>query len=63
MAWPCELPQHESSLRPERILMMDFASTQAQAKGVAPTAIREEGHTEAVATRPPKASPPPPPHR
>jgi hypothetical protein len=43
--------------------MMDFASTQVQAKGVAPTAIREEGHTEAVATRPPKASPPPPPHR
>jgi hypothetical protein len=38
---------------------MDFASTQARAKGVTPTATCEEGHTEAVAASPPKASPPP----
>jgi hypothetical protein len=56
---PNELPRHEPSLGVERILMIDFACTQAQAKGVAPTASREEGHTEAAAARPPKASPPP----
>jgi hypothetical protein len=40
-------------------LMMDFTSTQARAKGVAPTTSCEESHTEAVAARPLKASPPP----
>jgi hypothetical protein len=39
--------------------MMDFTSTQARAKGVAPTTSCEESHTEAVAARPLKASPPP----
>jgi hypothetical protein len=34
--------------------MMDFASTQARAKGVTPTASREEGHTEAATARPQK---------
>jgi hypothetical protein len=50
---------HEPSLGAERILIIDLASTQARAKGVAPTASCEEGHTEAAAARPPKASPPP----
>jgi hypothetical protein len=39
--------------------MMDYASTQAQAKGVASTSSRDECHTEAATTRTPKASPPP----
>jgi hypothetical protein len=41
-AQPCEPRWHKPSLRVERILMMDYASTQAQAKGVAPTASHEE---------------------
>jgi hypothetical protein len=36
-------PQHESTLEAERILMMDFASTQAWAKEVAPPASHEGG--------------------
>jgi hypothetical protein len=39
--------------------MMDSTSTQAWAKGVTPNASREEGHTEAAAASPMKASPPP----
>jgi hypothetical protein len=39
--------------------MVDYASTHARAKGVAPTGSQEEGHTKATATMPPKASPPP----
>jgi hypothetical protein len=35
--------------------MMEYASAQAQAKGVALTLSHEEGHTEATAARPPKA--------
>jgi hypothetical protein len=54
-----QLLHHEPSLGVERILMMDFASTPARAKGVAPVASLEEGHAEAAAARPPKASPPP----
>jgi hypothetical protein len=53
------LLQHEPSLGVQRILMMDYASTQARTKGVARTASREEGHTKAAMTRPLKASPPP----
>jgi hypothetical protein len=56
---PCELPRHEPSFEVERILMMDFASTPARAKGVAPTVSREEGHAESVVARPLKASPSP----
>jgi hypothetical protein len=41
----------------ERILMMDFTSTPARTKGVAPTVSLEEGHTESAAARSPKASP------
>jgi hypothetical protein len=37
--------------------MVHFASTQAQAKGVAPTVSSEEGYTEAAMSRPPKSSP------
>jgi hypothetical protein len=44
-------------LRVERILMTDFASSQAQAKRVTPTVSYEEGHTEAAAASPMKASP------
>jgi hypothetical protein len=39
--------------------MMDFSSMEARAKGVAPTASREEGHSEATVAKPLKASPPP----
>jgi hypothetical protein len=39
--------------------MMDYASTQARAKGVAPTANHERSHTEAIVARSSKASPPP----
>jgi hypothetical protein len=38
--------------------MMDFTSTQARAKEVAPPASREEGQTEAAAAKPLSASPP-----
>jgi hypothetical protein len=34
MAQPHKTPLHESTLKAERILMMDFATTQARAKGV-----------------------------
>jgi hypothetical protein len=46
----------------ERILIVDFASTQAWAKGVAPSANREGGggrQIEAVVAKPLSASPPP----
>jgi hypothetical protein len=56
---PCEPPWHEPSLGVERILIMDYTSTATRAKGVAPIASREEGHTEATAARPPKTLPPP----
>jgi hypothetical protein len=39
--------------------MLDFTSTQAQAKGANPTTSHKEGHTMAIAARPLKASPPP----
>jgi hypothetical protein len=52
-----ELPRHDPSLWVERILMMDYASTQSLAKGVVPTAGYEDGHTEATTAKPLKASP------
>jgi hypothetical protein len=50
-------PWHKPSVKVKRIQMMDFASTLALTKGVAPTASHEEGRTEAAAARPQKASP------
>jgi hypothetical protein len=38
--------------------MVDFASTQAQAKEVAPSTSREGGQTEAAAAKPLSTSPP-----
>jgi hypothetical protein len=35
--------------------MMDFASTHARAKGVAPITSREEGHTEAASASLPES--------
>jgi hypothetical protein len=52
-----ESPRHDLVLRAERILMVDVASTQARAKGVAPFASREGGQTEAGAAKPMSASP------
>jgi hypothetical protein len=56
-ARPCKPPRHEPSLGLERILMRDYACTQAQDKGVPPTTSHEEGHTKATKNRPPKALP------
>jgi hypothetical protein len=39
--------------------MMDYTSTQARTKGVAPTTNHEKSHTEAVLARSSKALPPP----
>jgi hypothetical protein len=36
-------PRHEPTLEVERMLMVDFASTQAQAKEVGPPASRDGG--------------------
>jgi hypothetical protein len=36
-----QLPWHEPMLKVERILMADFASTEARAKGVAPSTNRD----------------------
>jgi hypothetical protein len=40
-AHPHASPRHKPTLEAERILMVDFASTQAQAKEVAPPASYE----------------------
>jgi hypothetical protein len=45
-------------LEMKRVLMMDFASTQAQTKEVAPLASQEEGQAEAAVAEPLSASPP-----
>jgi hypothetical protein len=45
-------------LEAERILMVDFASTQARAKGVAPSNSHVGGQTKATAVKPPNTSPP-----
>jgi hypothetical protein len=44
-------------LEAERILMVDFASTQAWAKDVAPTASHVGGQTEAAMAKPLSTSP------
>jgi hypothetical protein len=58
-ARPHEQLQHKPMLEAERILMVDFVATQAQAKGAAPSANDEGGQTEAAADRPPIDLPPP----
>jgi hypothetical protein len=50
---------YEPTLRAKRILMVDYASTQAQTKGVAPSASREGSQAEAVVAKPLNASSPP----
>jgi hypothetical protein len=55
---PHEQSWHEPTLEIERILMMDFVSTQAQLKEVAPPASQEEGQAEATIAEPLSASPP-----
>jgi hypothetical protein len=59
VTWPHDLPRREPTLEAERILMVDFTATQAQAKGAAPSANREGGQTEAVVAKTPSALPPP----
>jgi hypothetical protein len=51
-------PRHEPMFETERILTMDFTSTQAWAKEVAPPASHEGGQTEVVVTKPLSASSP-----
>jgi hypothetical protein len=52
------MPRHELALEAEKILMVDVASTQAQAKEVAPPANHEGGgEAEVIAAKPPNASP------
>jgi hypothetical protein len=45
------LPRHEPAIEAERILIVDFASTQAWAKEVAPPVGRDGGQTEATVTK------------
>jgi hypothetical protein len=54
-------PWHEPMLEAERILMLDLAATQDQAKGVAPSANRKGGggQTETAIAMPLNALPPP----
>jgi hypothetical protein len=49
---------HEPTLEAERILMVDFTSTQAQANEVAPTTSHEGGLAEATMATTLSASPP-----
>jgi hypothetical protein len=58
MVQPHAPPRHEPMLEMERILMVDFTSTQAQAKEEAPPASREEGQVEVTAAKPMSAAPP-----
>jgi hypothetical protein len=57
MVQPHAPPRHELTLEAERIMMMDFASTQARGKEVAPPASREGGQTDVAAAKPLSASP------
>jgi hypothetical protein len=50
-------PQHGPTLEVERILMVDFNSTQPRAKEVAPSASCEGGQTEAATAKPLSTSP------
>jgi hypothetical protein len=54
-----QLPWHETAFEVERILMVDFASTDARANEVAPSASHEGGQTEAAVAKPMHTSPPP----
>jgi hypothetical protein len=54
-----ESPQHEPALEAKRILMVDFTSTQAWAKGVAPSANREESETKTATAESMDGSSPP----
>jgi hypothetical protein len=58
VAQPLMSPRHEPTLEVERVLMVDFTSTQARANKVAPFASHEGGQTKAAATKPPSTSPP-----
>jgi hypothetical protein len=58
MAQPRASPRHEPTLKAERILMMDFTSTQAQAKEVEPSTSHEGCQTKAAAAKPPNTSSP-----
>jgi hypothetical protein len=59
VAQPHEPSWHEPVLKAKRILLVDFAATQARTKGAAPSANREGAPTEAATAKPPNASPPP----
>jgi hypothetical protein len=59
VAQPHEPSWHESMLEAKRILMVDLTTTEAQAKGVAPSANRMEGQIEAAAAKPLNVLPPP----
>jgi hypothetical protein len=50
---------HEPQLMAERILMVDLAASQAQAKGAAPSTDHERDQTEATGSKPPKVLPAP----
>jgi hypothetical protein len=52
-------PHHEHALEAERILMVDLAATQAQAKGVAPSTNRKGGQIKTIAATPLNVLPPP----
>jgi hypothetical protein len=54
-------PRCEPMLETKRILMVDFTSTQTQAKDLAPPVRQGEARTEVVAARSPSASPRSPP--
>jgi hypothetical protein len=58
VALPHVSPRHEPTLEVERILVVDFASTQDRAKEVAPSTSCEGDQTEAIAAKPPSTSPP-----
>jgi hypothetical protein len=51
-------PQHEPVLKTERILMVDFTSTQAMAMELAPPVHRGEAQSEGVVDKSPSTPPP-----
>jgi hypothetical protein len=58
MVQPHGQPWHKPMLEIERILMMDFVSTQAQTKELAPPVSQQEGQAEAAVAEPLSALPP-----
>jgi hypothetical protein len=58
VAYPCEPPQHEPLVE-ERILMMDYATTQAQSEGVISTLRHRHSLAEAIMAKAMSFSPPP----